>query len=74
MLWQTSQEEWTDSKQAEYNKCDEQHIKGMLSAEKKTCKKKLYGWSPKFSKEIETKAFWKIVLDFDLTIRLSLGS
>jgi hypothetical protein len=62
MLWQTSKEEWTDSKQAEYNKCDEQHIKGMLSAEKKTCKKKLYDWSPKFSKAIETKAFWKINL------------
>jgi hypothetical protein len=45
-----------------YDSCDAQHIKGMLSAEKKTCKKKLYDWSPIFSKAVEVKAFWKIVL------------
>jgi hypothetical protein len=61
-LWQTSKDEWTDDHQTEYDHCDEQHIKGMLSAERKTCKKKLYDWSPAFSKAVEVKAFWKIVL------------
>jgi hypothetical protein len=46
----------------EYNKCDEQHIIGMLAAEKKTCKIKLTAWSPKFSRAVEDKAFWKIAL------------
>jgi hypothetical protein len=46
----------------EYDKCDEQHIIGMLAAEKKTCKIKLTAWSPKFSKAVEDEAFWKIAL------------
>jgi hypothetical protein len=61
-LWQTSKDEWTDDHQIEYDRCDEQHIKGMLAAKKKTCKKKLYDWSLACSKAIEIKAFWKIVL------------
>jgi hypothetical protein len=57
-----SKEEWNTNYQKEYNNCDDQHIKGMISAEKKTCKKKLYDWSPKLSRAVEIKAFWKIVL------------
>jgi hypothetical protein len=61
-LWQIAKEDWTSEHQNEYDRCDDQHIKGMLSAERKTCKKKLFDWSPTFSKAVETKAFWKIVL------------
>jgi hypothetical protein len=61
-LWQTSTADWTSDLQTEYDRCDDQHIKGMLAAEKKTCKKKLYDWSPAFSKAVEVKAFWKIIL------------
>jgi hypothetical protein len=61
-LWQTSKNDWTNDHQIEYDRCDEQHITGMLLAKKKTCKKKLYDWSPAFSRAVEIKAFWKIVL------------
>jgi hypothetical protein len=54
--------EWSIEDEEEYNKCDVQHIIGMLAAEKKTCKMKLHPWSPKFSKAVETKNFWKILL------------
>jgi hypothetical protein len=61
-LWQTSKTDWTSDHQLEYDRCDDQHIKGMLAAEKRTCKNKLYDWSPAFSKAVELKAFWKIAL------------
>jgi hypothetical protein len=34
----------------------------MIAAEKKICKEKRFAWSPAFSKAIEEKAFWKIIL------------
>jgi hypothetical protein len=61
-LWQTTQDEWLEEHPTKYNNYNEQHIKGMLLAERKTCKKKQYNWSPKYSKAIELKAFWKIIL------------
>jgi hypothetical protein len=54
--------EWTKESTEEYNKCDQQHIIGMLAAEKKTCRTKMTAWSPKYSKAVENKAFWKIAL------------
>lgn len=61
-LWNISSEEWSADHQTQYDKCDDQHIAGMLAAEAKTCKKKLFDWSPTFSRAVENKAFWKIVL------------
>jgi hypothetical protein len=34
----------------------------MLAAERKTCKEKHFAWSPAFSKAVESKSFWKILL------------
>jgi hypothetical protein len=61
-LWETPKNEWNKKCEEEYNACDEQHIIGMLSAEKKTCKEKRFAWSPMYSKAVEEKAFWKIAL------------
>jgi hypothetical protein len=61
-IWDIPIEEWGEECQQEYNACDEQHIIGMLAAERKTCKEKRFSWSPTFSKAVETKAFWKIIL------------
>jgi hypothetical protein len=61
-LWETTKQEWTKECESEYNACDEQHIIGMISVERKTCREKLFAWSPTFGKAIETKAFWKIIL------------
>jgi hypothetical protein len=62
MLTEINPEQWNETYQDEYNKCDEQHIIGMLAAEKKTCKVKTTAWSPTYSKAVESKAFWKIAL------------
>jgi hypothetical protein len=51
-----STDQWNEYHQEEYNKCDEQHILGMLAAEKKTCKVKTTAWSPTYSKVVESKA------------------
>jgi hypothetical protein len=61
-LWNTAAKDWDESKEIEFNKCDEQHIQGMLSAESKTCKVKTHAWSPKYSSAVETKNFWKTIL------------
>jgi hypothetical protein len=61
-LWNIQKENWTEENEQEYNACDEQHIIGMIAAEKKTCKEKRFAWSPAFSKAIEEKGFWKIIL------------
>jgi hypothetical protein len=61
-LWEVPTDKWDEKCQREYNACDEQHITGMLAAERKTCKEKRFAWSPTFSKAVETKAFWKIIL------------
>jgi hypothetical protein len=61
-LWETTIEKWDAECEREYNACDEQHIIGMLAAEWKTCKEKRFAWSPAFSKAVELKAFWKIIL------------
>lgn len=61
-LWSTPQQEWTKEHEEEFNKCDEQHIVGMLAAEKNTCKVKQYAWSPKYSQAVEERNFWKILL------------
>jgi hypothetical protein len=34
----------------------------MNSAERKTCREKLFAWSPTFSKAVANQAFWKIIL------------
>jgi hypothetical protein len=61
-LWETPKNKWNKKCEEEYNACDEQHIIGMLSAEKKTCKEKRFAWSPTYSKAVEEKEFWKIAL------------
>jgi hypothetical protein len=57
LLWDISPAEWGKAHEDEFNKCDTQHIVGMLAAEKKTCKKKTTAWSPSYSSAIENKAF-----------------
>jgi hypothetical protein len=42
-LWERTTE-WQTEHIEEYNKCDQQHIIGMLAAEKKTCKVKTTAW------------------------------
>jgi hypothetical protein len=61
-LWATQIEKWDENCEKEFNACDDQHIIGMIAVEKKTCKEKRYAWSPMYSKAVETKAFWKIIL------------
>jgi hypothetical protein len=51
----------------EYERCDEQHIAGMLAAKKKTKKIKTTPWSPIFGAAVARKAFWKIGLTLKLT-------
>lgn len=59
--------QWTPEDQHEYEKCDDQHIKGMLSAEKKTAKLKHFDWSPKFQQATSHRAFWHIFMSIRLT-------
>jgi hypothetical protein len=59
--------EWSMDMLAEYERCDTQHINGMLSAEKQISKVKRQAWSPKFGAAISKKAFWKIALSLKLT-------
>jgi hypothetical protein len=66
-LWETPNNEWSLDHETEFNKCDEQHIAGMLATEKKTCKIKTIAWSPKYSKAVEDRAFLKIALSLRRT-------
>jgi hypothetical protein len=59
-LW--GKTEWNHEDEIEFNKCDWQHIQGMLAAEKKTCRVKTHAWSPKYSNAVEQRNFWKIIL------------
>jgi exonuclease III len=59
--------EWTQEHLQEYERCDAQHIQGMLSAEKKTRKIRTTPWSPKFGAAVSRKSFWKIALSLKLT-------
>jgi hypothetical protein len=54
--------QWGKAEYEEYEKCDKQHINGMLAAEKQLLKVKNQAWSPKFGAAISKKAFWKIAL------------
>jgi hypothetical protein len=65
-LWNVNPPEWDETNTSEFNKCDEQHIIGMIS-EKKTCKIKTTSWSPTYCKAVEDKAFWKIALSLRRT-------
>jgi hypothetical protein len=51
----------------EYEKCDTQHINGMLAAEIQISKVKRQAWSPRFGAAISKKAFWKIALSLKMT-------
>jgi hypothetical protein len=66
-LWNIPPSGWNKHHEDEYNKCDSQHIMGMLAAERKTCKQKTTAWSPAYSIAIENKAFWKIALSLRRT-------
>jgi hypothetical protein len=57
-LWSKSVDEWNQEAEIEFNKCDLQHIQGMLAAEKKTCRVKRYAWSPKYGNAVERKKFF----------------
>jgi hypothetical protein len=59
--------QWTQEMVEEYEKCDKQHIEGMLAAEKKLSKVRRQAWSPKFGAAISRKAFWKIALSLRMT-------
>jgi hypothetical protein len=59
--------EWTQEHLQKYERCNEQHIQGMLSAEKKTRKIRTTPWSPKFGAAVSWKSFWKIALSLKLT-------
>jgi predicted metal-dependent phosphoesterase TrpH len=61
-LWGKPEADWNQDDELEFNKCDYQHIQGMIAAEKKTCKVKQHAWSPKYSSAVEHKNFWKIIL------------
>jgi hypothetical protein len=54
--------EWNYEHSTEYEKCDQQMIIGMLTAEQCTKKIKTTAWSPTFSKAVSIKALWKIIL------------
>jgi hypothetical protein len=55
-LWDVAAPTWVKSHEDTFNQCDEQHIIGMIAAEKKTCKLKTTAWSPAYSNAIENKA------------------
>jgi hypothetical protein len=57
-LWETPHTEWSDQHTNEFNKCNEQHIMGMLAAEKNTCKIKL--GRPNLVKQSRTKHFGRL--------------
>jgi hypothetical protein len=61
--------EWTTELYEEYERCDFQHINGMLAAEKQISKTKNKPWSPIFGAAISKKAFWKIALSLRLTYK-----
>jgi hypothetical protein len=58
---------WTNETIKEYEKCDQQHINGMLAAEQQIAKANHQAWSPKFGAAISKKAFWKIALSLKMT-------
>jgi hypothetical protein len=60
-------DKWTKNEMEEFEKCDRQHINGMLAAEKQASKVKNVAWSPKFGAAISKKAFWKIALSLRMT-------
>jgi hypothetical protein len=62
-------EDWSLEMQREFEKCDEQHINGMLAAEKQIAKRNRQAWSPRFGAAISKKAFWKIALSLKMTHR-----
>jgi hypothetical protein len=53
-LWNVNPPEWDDTHTYEFNKCDEQHIIGMISAEKKSARSK------RFRGHRHTARRWKI--------------
>jgi hypothetical protein len=61
-LDQISEESWQPENQEEYEACDTQHITGLVAAEKKVCRPKLYPWSPSFRDAANLKAIWSIML------------
>jgi hypothetical protein len=63
-LWETV--EWMEEQLKEFKRCDEQHIAGMLAAEKKTKKINTTPWTPIFGAAVARKAFWKIGLTLKL--------
>jgi hypothetical protein len=63
----TPHEEWTTEQTREYEKCDQEMINGMLSAEIKTRKTNTTSWSPIFGKAVSAKAFWKIAMALKMT-------
>jgi hypothetical protein len=66
-LREEASHQWTQEMIDEYEKCDKQHIAGMLAAEKKLSKVRRQAWSPKFGAAISKKAFWKIALSLRMT-------
>jgi hypothetical protein len=58
--------DWQREHFDEYERCDEQHIAGMLAAEKKTKKTNTTPWSPIFGAAVARKAFWKIGMSLKL--------
>jgi hypothetical protein len=59
--------DWNQDAINEFEKCDKQHINGMLAAEKQGAKMKKQAWSPKLGAAISKKAFWKIAYSLKMT-------
>jgi protein tyrosine phosphatase len=49
--------DWNQDAINEFEKCDRQHINGMLAAEKQIAKMKNQAWSPKLGAAISKKSF-----------------
>jgi hypothetical protein len=60
-------QDWNPEMIEEYEKCDKQHINGMLASEKHISKIKRQAWSPTLGAAISKKAFWKIALSLKMT-------
>jgi ribonuclease HI len=55
-------ESWQQEHNDEYEACDEQHIIGLVAAEKKACRPKPFPWSPLYREAANLKSVWKVLL------------
>jgi hypothetical protein len=68
-LTEVTESEWDDKHKETYEKCDQEMVAGMLTAESCTKKTKTTSWSPTFAQAINDKTFWKIALSLKINHR-----